>query len=203
MLQLGITGGIGSGKTTVCKLFEQLHAPIYYADDRAKWLMQHDEQLVADLREAFGTETFTADGKLNRTYLANIVFHNTDQLNKLNALVHPVVQRDSEEWFRAQKYKNTPYALKEAALLYESGSYQSLDKIIVVTAPLEQRIERVMQRDNTTRAAVLARINKQMPQEDKERMADFIITNNDMDSLESQVQKLHELLLKLASRKLA
>lgn len=203
MLKVGITGGIGSGKTTVCRIFEQQWGiPVYYADDRAKWLMQNDTDLMEALREAFGREIYTGSGLLNRVLLAEMVFSDVEKLQQLNALVHPVVQRDNEEWQRAQKYKNAPYTLKEAALLYESGSHALLDKIIVVAAPLEVRIERVMQRDGVARQAVLARISKQMPQEEKERLADFIVQNasGERTLLLQEVQKTHEKLLKLAER---
>ncbi len=201
MLKIGITGGIGSGKTTVCKLFEALHIPIYYADDRAKWLMQNDAELMDELREAFGREVYTGSGILDRPFLAQIVFGDAEKLAKLNSLVHPAVQRDNDEWQRAQKYRDVAYTLKEAALLYESGANAHLDKIIVVSADLETRISRVMQRDNCSRQAVLARIDKQMPQEEKEKLADFRILNQEKENLAAQVQKIHEQLLKLAQRK--
>lgn len=200
MLKVGITGGIGSGKTTVCKLFEALQVPIYYADDRAKWLMQNDSELMDGLREAFGSEVYTGAGLLNRGFLAEIVFNDSEKLALLNGLVHPAVHRDNEEWQAAQAAQGSVYTLKEAALLYESGANYQLDKIIVVSAPLEARIARVMQRDNCAREAVLARIDKQMPQSEKENMADFVVINENQDALAAQVQRLHEQLLKLAQR---
>ncbi len=204
MLKIGITGGIGSGKTTVCRIFEeQWGIPVYYADDRAKWLMQNDAEMMEELRTAFGREIYTGSGLLNRVLLAEMVFADAEKLQQLNSIVHPAVQRDNEEWQRAQKYKNSPYTLKEAALLYESGSHLLLDKIIVVAAPLETRIQRVMQRDGVARQAVMARISKQMPQEEKEALADFVLKNESTErgDLLAQAQRVHEKLLKLAERK--
>jgi len=198
MLQIGITGGIGSGKTTACRLFESRHGiPVYYADDRAKWLMCHQPALTEALREAFGNEVYFADGSLNRAFLSSVVFGNPEQLARLNALVHPAVWEDGEDWMREQAAAGkAPYTLKEAALLVETGSFRLLDKLILVTAPLELRLSRTMQRDGTDSAAVLARINSQMPQEEKIAFADFVLNNDgDAESLAAQVDKLHELLL--------
>lgn len=193
MLKVGITGGIGSGKTTVCKIFEQLDIPIYYADDRAKVLMVEDTQLVKEIKALLGTEAYTEDGQLNRAYVADIVFQNPDKLSQLNALVHPAVAKDGEDW--QKKQQNTPYTLKEAALLYEAGSYRALDKMICVVAPQELRIERVMKRDQVDRAAVQARMDKQWPQAKKARLSDFLIYNDGNQSLILQVMRIHHRLL--------
>ncbi len=195
-LQIGITGGIGSGKTTVCRIFEVLGVPVYYADDRAKQLMVKDPDLIQGIREAFGEESYTKDGKLNRAHLANIVFNDKSKLNILNGLVHPAVAKDGLLWH--EKNKNVPYTLKEAALLYEAGSYKMMDKIIVVTAPREVRIQRVLKRDKTTREAVEARMDKQMPQEEKEQRADFLIHNDSIELLIPQVMKIHQHLTHLS-----
>lgn len=190
MLHVGITGGIGAGKTTVCKLFEVLGIPIYYADDRAKWLMENQQELISGIVQLFGTEAYDAQKHLNRSYIAQKAFHNPELLQQLNALVHPAVALDGMEWQQAQS--EIPYTLKEAALLFESGSYKLLDKIIVVSAPLELRIQRVMERDGSTREAVLQRISRQIPQEEKEARADFIIHNDGISPLIPQVLSIHQ-----------
>jgi len=194
MLKVGITGGIGSGKSTVCKIFEQLGIPIYYADDRAKVLMVEDAQLIVEIKALLGTEAYTDDGQLNRAYVANVVFQDPDKLSQLNTLVHPAVAKDGEEW--QKKQQNAPYTLKEAALLYEAGSYRVLDKIICVVAPEEMRIERVRKRDQINRAAVRARIDKQWPQAKKARLSDFLIYNDGSQSLIQQVMRIHHRLIK-------
>lgn len=200
MLKVGITGGIGSGKSTVCRLFEKFGVPVYYADDRAKWLMNHQEALKNRLKDAFGAAIYGKDGMLDRGYLANIVFNNREQLDLLNSIVHPAVFEDGNLWQEEQAATGVAYSLKEAALLFETGSYAALDKIIVVTAPENTRIQRVMERDNSTEEAVRARISKQMPQEEKVDRADFVITNIAWESLRIQVSKVHEDLLYHAKR---
>lgn len=147
MLKIGITGGIGSGKSVVCRLFQVLGAPVYDSDARAKWVMHHDPHLRDELLATFGPETFDAQGALNRTYLARVAFPDPAQLARLNALVHPHVGRDFAEWVAARQTEGYPYILKEAALLYESGAYQQLDRIITVFAPAEVRHARVLHRD--------------------------------------------------------
>ncbi len=193
MLRVGITGGIGSGKTTVCKIFETLGIPVYYADERAKWLMANDSRLIASIRKLFGDEAYDAEGNLNRSHLANIVFNAPEQLAKLNALVHPAVARDAAAW--NQKQTDVPYTLREAALIYEVGIDQQLDFVIAVTAPLETRIRRVMERDQTAREAVEARMDKQMPEAEKVKRADFVIYNNGNRALIPQVMDIHRALL--------
>jgi dephospho-CoA kinase len=191
-LKIGITGGIGSGKTTVCKIFETLGIPVYYADERAKWLMTNDLELVKNIKILFGKAAYN-DGILNRSYIAEIAFSDPQKLEQLNSLVHPAVLRDGEIW--QESHPNVPYTLKEAALLFESGSYKQLDKIIVVTAPLELRIQRVLQRDQTSREAVEARIAKQMLEEEKIKRADFIIINDNTHALIPQVLQIHRQLV--------
>lgn len=193
MQHLGITGGIGSGKTTVCKIFETLGIPVYYADERAKYLMSHDQELIAGITTLFGPEAYLEPQVLNRVYIAQHAFNDPEKLAQLNALVHPAVARDGLEWQAAQI--DAPYTLKEAALLFESGSYRALDQIIVVTAPLELRIQRVMARDAAKREAVEARISKQMPEEEKVKLADFVIYNDGVGALIPQVLAIHRGLL--------
>lgn len=197
MLKIGITGGIGSGKTTVCRIFERKWGiPVYYADDRAKWLMVNKPELVEAIKQEFGNDAYLSSGEINRAYISATVFGNQDKLLALNALVHPAVFVDGEEWMQAQEQTGVPYALKEAALLVETGSYQLMDKLIVVTAPLDIRIQRTMLRDNADETAVRARIAKQLPDEDKIKLAHFVVHNDDgMERLEQQAGAIHTALL--------
>jgi len=192
MLKIGITGGIGSGKTTVCKIFAHLNIPIYYADDRAKWLMKNDIDLKGKITKIIGPMAYHQDGELNRAHIGSIAFNNADILEQLNQAVHPAVFLDGENWFQEQK---GPYAIKEAALFYETGSYQFMDKMIVVSAPRELRIESVMERDKITREAVEARMDKQLPEAEKVNRADFVIYNDRIKMLIPQVMDIHQELL--------
>lgn len=188
MKKIGLTGGIGSGKSTVARIFEVMGIPVYYADDRAKQLMVQDPELKAGIVALFGKEAYRG-GELDRAHIANLAFTDPSLLKKLEALVHPAVLADGERWHEAQQ--GVPYTIKEAALLFESGSYQALDEIIVVTAPLEVRIERVMKRDQTSRDSVEARIARQLPEEEKAARADFVIVNDGSRSLIRQVWEIH------------
>jgi dephospho-CoA kinase len=193
MKKIGITGAIGSGKTTVCKMFEVLGVPVYYADDRAKYLMNHNKSLKEKVKSLFGKEAYHRNGRLNRAKLASVVFNNKDKLKSLNALVHPAIHEDSESWFKAQKGK---YAIKEAALIFETKGEKYLDKVIVVAAPEKIRIERVMGRDGVTAAQVKARMKNQFTQATKLKKADIVIQNGINDSLIKQVMKIHKKLNK-------
>lgn len=190
MLKVGLTGGIGSGKSTVAKIFEVLGIPVYYADDRAKLLMTTSQEIIGGVKVLFGEEAYFADGSLNRAYIGGIVFKDAAKLEQLNALVHPVVLEDGKRWHAEQQ--GVSYTIKEAALLFEAGSYTALDRIITVTAPQETRIERVMQRDGVDRQAVLDRMNKQWPEEDKVARSHYIIKNYDHYSLIEQVLEIHK-----------
>ncbi|OON70861.1 dephospho-CoA kinase [Hymenobacter sp. CRA2] len=199
MLKIGITGGIGSGKTVVCRLFALLGVPVYDADTRAKWVMNHDPVLHASLTAAFGPETYLPEG-LNRTYLAQVAFNNPEQLARLNGLVHPRVGHDFAAWAKAQEHAGHAYVLKEAALLYESGSWQQLDRIITVYAPQAIRQQRVLHRDpHRTPQDILAIIGKQLSEEEKLRRADYVIRNDDQQLVLPQVLQLHEQLRALAA----
>lgn len=189
-LKVGVTGGIGSGKTTVCKIFNTLGVPIYYADDRAKQLMVENNQLIAEIKEVFGKEAYFGDGQLNRKYISAVAFQDSSKLKALNSIVHPAVRQDAIDW--QEKYKNQPYTIKEAALLFEAGSYKDLDKIITVTAPKEMRIERVMKRDLSTREEVIARIEKQWDDKVKVSMSDFVILNDYRSGLIQQIIAIHK-----------
>ena len=191
MIKVGITGGIGSGKTTVCEIFERLGVPVYYADKHAKYLMETDKKLREAIRQLFGDEAFDAENNLNRAFIAGIVFKDEEKLLALNALVHPAVKADYDSWNAILARKEYPYSLKEAALLVESGSYKDLDKLIVVSAPLEDRIKRVMARDNISEEQVKARIDAQLPESEKVKLADYVIDNNLIMELVPQVGKVH------------
>ncbi len=194
MIKVGITGGIGSGKTTVCKMFEKhFNTPIYYADRRAKYLINHDKTLKNSIKQHFGN-VYHHNGRINRKILASIVFNNKEKLKQLNLLVHPRVRIDGNDWFDRLKGK-FPYALKEAALLYESKSHLDLDKIIVVHAPDEERILRVMKRDKVSKEQVLARMKNQLSQKTKMSKADFLIENIDKSQLFPQLQNIHDQLM--------
>ena len=195
MLRIGITGGIGSGKTTVCKIFETLQIPVYYADDRAKWLMVNSPTLQNGIRQLFGKKAYGEDGSLNRAHISSIAFKDTAKLQKLNALVHPAVFVDEENWQQEQLALGVPYTIKEAALIYESGSHQTLDEVIVVTAPEELRIDRVMKRDGLPAEAIRDRIARQMPEEEKVARADYVIHNDGEQSLIKQVLAIHRQLI--------
>jgi len=196
MLKIGITGGIGSGKTTICKVFETLGVPVFYADTVAKQLMTSDVILVEGIKDTFGAESYFDNGTLNNKHIAKIVFSNDKELNKLNALVHPAVFRAFDEW-DADLPKHLPYSLKEAALLFESGSYEMCDRNILVTAAHTLKIARVTQRDNVTEQQVLARMDKQFTDRQKLKLADYFIENNENRSIILQVLDLHEQFLKM------
>ncbi|WP_231465257.1 dephospho-CoA kinase [Pedobacter sp. Leaf132] len=199
MYKVGITGGIGSGKTTVCKVFEVLGIPVFYADTAAKEIMVTDALLVDGIKKAFGKESYFEDGKLNNKHIAGIVFNNEAELAKLNALVHPAVFRAFDTW-EAQIDANVPYTLKEAALLFESGSYKMTDATILVTAPTDTRIKRVMQRDNVTAEQVKARMDKQLSDEEKSKLANYFIHNDEKISIIEQVLALHKTFLNTAKQ---
>jgi dephospho-CoA kinase len=190
-LQIGITGGIGSGKSLICKIFASLGVPIYDADSRAKSIMTTDGILVEQIKKEFGSLAYTNDGKLNREYISEVVFNDATKLKKLNELVHPRVGIDSEKWI--EENASYPYLLREAALLFESGSFKKLDKVIVVTAPEVLRVKRVLQRDKQrTEQEVIAIIRNQMSEEEKVKRADYVIHNDETELVVPQVLKLHE-----------
>lgn len=188
MLRIGLTGGIGSGKSTVARIFIVLGIPVYNADDAAKRLMTEDEELKNKIINLFGEESYTK-GVLNRKYLSSLVFNDKEKLKLLNSLVHPATIKDAIEWMKKQ---NAPYTIKEAALIFESGFNKLLDFVIGVKAPLSLRIERTMQRDKVTTAQVEARIKLQMAEEEKMNLCDFIIVNDEEQMLIPQVLALHK-----------
>lgn len=198
MLKIGLTGGIGSGKTTVAKVFEVLGIPVYYADEAAKELMHTNELLKQQLIFHFGKETFFEDGQLNRKHLSSIVFNNKEKLELLNSLVHPATIADAKEWFSKQQ---SPYVIKEAALLFESGTAEGLDYIIGVTAPTALRIKRVMDRDGVSPEDVKRRMTNQVDDIIKMKLCDFVLHNNEQELLLPQVLALHNELIKRSTEK--
>jgi len=195
MLKIGITGGIGSGKTTVARVFEQLGVPVYNADYRAKEIMNSEPLVKERLKELFGDSIYNSEGKADRKKIAELVFKDKNKLNELNSVIHPAVWLDGENWLK--QYTAKPYILKEAAILFESGGNKGLDKVIMVSAPKEVRIERVMKRDNVTIQEVEARMANQWDDERKEKLSDFVIVNDGKSLVIPQVLKIHQLLLAL------
>lgn len=189
MIKLAVTGNLGTGKTTVCKIFERLGVPVYYADLEAKRLMQESEGLKKQIQSTFGADTYE-NGILQAKILAAIVFRDEEALKQLNALVHPVVNEDMKQWFHDQKKQNYSVAIEEAALTFEADHQDDFDKIITVVAPLQRILERAMKRDRVTKEDVTARLRKQMPQMDKALRSDGIILNDEYHSLIFQVYNL-------------
>ncbi len=189
-LKVGITGGIGSGKTTVCKIFESLGIPVYNADERAKWLMVNHPLIVKGLKDLFGEQAYLGDGSLNRKGIAAIVFSDKEKLNQLNALVHPAVYQDGEDWHAS--FSDVPYTIKEAALHFESGAYRTMDVMITVFAPEEMRLQRVINRDDANLQEVKDRMSKQMPDQEKMEKSDFVIYNDGTQLLIPQILEIHD-----------
>lgn len=188
---LGVTGGIGSGKSTVCEIFLLFGIPVYNSDERAKFLMNTSPNLINNIQANFGEEAYS-NGQLNRSYLAEKVFSNEQELARLNALVHPAVGRDFDEWADEQ---DTELLIKEAAILIESGAYKQCDKILVVSCPVDIRISRVMKRDGVSEEEVKARISKQLGEEERLSYADYVIDNSGEQLLIPQVQSVLQELL--------
>jgi dephospho-CoA kinase len=195
MLKIGLTGGIGSGKSTVAKIFETFGIPVYYADNAAKKLMNSNEELKQKIKLHYGEAAYKND-QLDRKYLADIVFNSPEKLELLNTLIHPVTIIDAEEWLQKQV---TPYSIKEAALLFESGAAENLDYIIGVYAPQDLRIKRVIKRDGLSADEIWKRMNRQVNEEMKMKLCDFVIINNEQELLIPQVLKLHQHFSSLAS----
>ena len=192
MLKLGITGGIGSGKTTVCRLFELFGIPVYYADEESKKLLDEDKEVKNKVVSFFGNSILNDAGLIDRKKLAGIVFNNKEQLEKLNSILHPAVGFHFENWLKKQ---NSPYILKEAAILFESGAFKQVDKVLTIVAPLELKIKRTMKRDGVSKEEVETRIQLQMSDEEKIKRSDFVITNNEQELLIPQVLELHQQLV--------
>ena len=193
---VGLTGGIGSGKTTIANLFA-LHfsIPIYIADTKAKELVANNKQLQQEIVALLGEEAFV-EGRYNTAFVAQEVFSNKDKLDKLNAVIHPYVQQDFLQW---KQYQQAPYVIKEAAILFESGSYRDCDFIIMVTAPLEERIKRVMLRDKIDRETVEKRIKNQWNDEKKIELSTFVIENRDIDKNLDKIEIIHSKIVKMTA----
>ena len=187
---IGVTGGIGSGKTTLVTYIESLGIPVFVADDEAKKLMQSAE-VLAEIKAIFGEAVFE-NGQLNRQELATIVFSNPEKLSQLNGIIHPAVKKQFTIWL--DQHQSAPFVVYEAAILFESGSYQNCDSIITITTPLEDRIARVMQRDSSSREQVLNRINAQWTDEQRAAKSNFIIENIDTQNAKLQLNKILKIL---------
>lgn len=188
---LGVTGGIGAGKSLVCEVFSHLGIACYNSDDRAKALLNHNPELKEEVIQLLGEDAYDK-GLLNRSFVAQRVFGNSELLEGLNALVHPRVKRDFESW---QIEQDSKFVIKEAAILIESGAYQQCDQILVVTAPKELRINRVLARDGADRASVEARMNKQLDEEERLSHANFVIKNDEQQMLVPQVIEVYQYIL--------
>jgi len=188
MLRIGLTGGIGSGKTTVAKIFEVLGVPVYYADDAAKRLMAEDVKLREQIIGLLGEESYKGT-EPNRSFIASRVFGNDQLLSELNAIIHPATIADAEQWMNKQ---TTPYCIKEAALIFESGADKYLDKVIGVSSPESLRIKRVMQRDAISEDQVRSRMAHQIDEEEKIQRCDFVIINDGRQPLIEQVLKIDQ-----------
>lgn len=196
MLKIGITGGIGSGKTTVCKVFEILGVPVFYADMVAKSIMHTDDQLRQEIIKNFGRQSYAETGELNRVYISAIVFNNKAELEKLNSLVHPAVFRAFEVWTATQK--RAPYVIKEAALLFESGSFKICDRTVLIISPEIIRMERIMKRDGISAEEIRARMSRQLSDQEKEKLADHVLINDEHELMIPQILGLHTYFLGLS-----
>ena len=190
---VGLTGGIGSGKSTVASMFQKLGVPIYNSDVEAKKLMGRSKKIKKDIEALLGKESYL-DGEPNRGYIAQKVFKDKILLRDLNNIVHPAVRRHFKSWCKRQ---NTTYVIQEAAIIFENGTQKRYDKIILVTAPRDIRIQRVVDRDGITAEQVMARMDNQWPDSEKEKFSDFIIENIDLEATEGEVLKIHHKLLKI------
>ena len=191
MLKVGITGNIGSGKSLVCDMFKVYGIPVYDADTEAKKLMETDETIIRLVKKEFGEESYI-DDKLNRPFIAKQVFGDFHKLHMLNAITHPVIIDHAQEWMTKQ---NAPYVIKEAALIFESGSAKGLDVVVGIDAPYSLRVHRVVQRDGLSRVDILKRNDQQIDQDMKMKLCDFVIMNDNKESLIKQVDELHKKLL--------
>ena len=197
VLKVGLTGGIGSGKSTVAQIFEVLGIPVYYADMAAKKIMNEDEELRSAITNIFGEQAYT-NNILDRKYLSSIVFSDPAKLKQLNALVHPATKKDGEAWMQQQ---TSPYAIHEAALIFEAKVSDRLDLVIGVSSPIELRIKRAMERDKVSREEVLKRMDQQLDEEVKMSKCDFLLLNDEQQLLIPQVLELHEKLIALSKQK--
>jgi len=191
-LQIGVTGGIGAGKSLVCRIFRALGTPVYEADERAKWLVEHDAILRADISRLLGAEAYDLSGRYNRMWVAARVFAKPALLDQLNGLIHPRVYADTLSW--VEQHHQYPYLIKEAALMRAAGDGNTLNRVVVVHAPLELRLARIRRRDpHRTEAEIRNIIDRQMSDEERLRLADFVVHNDETQLLVPQVTHLHRL----------
>lgn len=196
-LLIGVTGGIGSGKSMVCRLFECLDIPVYYADSRAKWLTNNDQEIREKVVALLGNEAYDNAGLYDARFVASRVFKNEPLLKELNAIIHPVVLRDTREW--VSRNTGLPYVVKEAAIMAKAGQANAVNYVVVVEAPVELRIQRILQRDSRTEQEIRAIIERQVSDESRRQIADYIVNNDDTSELIPQVLHLHETFLKARS----
>jgi dephospho-CoA kinase len=194
--RLGVTGGIGSGKTTVCRIFRVLGVPVFMADEVARSLMNSDIDIARGISNIAEKDLYTT-GELDRRELARLIFNQPDLLRKVNAVVHPAVLRNFEEWSSSQE---VPYVIMEAAVLFESNADKTVDRVVSVSAPVEERISRVMGRSGMTRMEVLDRINNQLEDEEREEQSYYVINNADNEMIIPEILKIHDDMLRLAGR---
>lgn len=194
MLKVGLTGGIGSGKTTVANVFNKLGIPVFYADLEARKLMEHSQDMIQAIKSYFGEEAYIGN-ELNRKYLSGIVFSDPTKLKKLNQITHPAVHQQFEKW--SAEHKDATYLIQEAALIFESGAAKYFDHIILILAPLEIRIDRVVRRDGIKHDEVRSRIASQMSDEEKIPLSDFLIFNDEQSMVVNQVMAFHEKMISL------
>ena len=188
-LQIGVTGGIGSGKSVVCELFSCLGIPVYNADTRAKWLTNHSLEVRAAVIALLGPDAYDAAGKYDTSYVASIVFKNEFLLKKLNQIIHPAVLRDTEDW--VARHEKSHYVIKEAAIMNRAGEGNTLDFVIVVEAEVHLRIARILERDQRSESEIRAIIERQVSDDARKKVADFVIDNNENSALIPQVMQLH------------
>jgi dephospho-CoA kinase len=190
MIKIGITGGIGSGKSMVCKIFQCLNTPVYYADIEAQKLINSNQEIIKELTETFGNEIYLKDKTLNKPLMAKLIFGNSENLKKVNSVVHPKIKADFNKWAEKQSCK---YVIEEAAVLLENNNEHGLDYVVTVYSSEELRIKRVKKRDDISEEEIIKRMQSQLSEEEKLKLADFIIYNNDKDLLIPQVIKLHKI----------
>lgn len=193
MLKVGITGGMGSGKSTVCNILKNLGVPVFNSDNVGRKLLNNDDQLKSEIKKNFDSDMYTSTGSIDRERMAKLVFNNPDELKKLTKLVHPRVNAEYEIW--CKKNEKRPYVVKEAAILFETGQHKELDKIVTVFCPKDERIRRILKRDDTTQESIEKRMLHQYSDAERNALADFIIMNDGKEDLLPQVMELHELLL--------
>jgi dephospho-CoA kinase len=196
-LKLGVTGGIGSGKTTVCRIFNVLGIPVFSADMEAKVIMDSDEPVMKKINALTGRDMYSA-GSLDRIKMAMLIFNDRELLEKINKIIHPEVMKRFQEW---EKLQDTAYVILEAAILFESGASKILDRVITVTAPVEERINRVVQRNKLTREQVIERVNNQSDDLYKTSLSDYVISNSENDMIIPAVLRIHKEMIKLADHR--